>query len=148
MTDKITDGTEIISDTEIERVKKALFNGEKLSISTCVFEKIIDRLEFSEQQLKRKEEAINQLEKIAEKYQTEFEKDALSLPAAIESIIERKEAKAGKYKQALLDISNFCNQINTSVAGEDNLNERWVEEYLILTERILNIIKGIKNEHL
>lgn len=41
--------------------------------------------------LKRKEEIINELEKIAEKYQTDIERDALSLPAAIKSIIQRKE---------------------------------------------------------
>ncbi len=59
-------------------------------------------------QLKRKEEEyrelkdeINKLEAIADKYQTEIERDCLSLHGAIESIIERKEEECEKLKEKL-----------------------------------------------
>lgn len=71
-------------------------------------------------QLARKTQVIDEIEEVIKPYQEQIELDALSLPSAIESILERKtqecEELKGKYKNVLdlakqnADANEYCLQ--------------------------------------
>lgn len=87
-------------------------------------------------ELKHEEATINELEDIAKKYQTELEKDALSLPSAIESIIERKEAELQAEKQKVKKLEEENSTLKTASIMIDN------NKY----EQALKEIKGIAKD--
>ena len=53
---------------------------------------------------------IEKIEEIIAPYQTEIELDCLSLPIAIESILERKEQECEELKHQIEDVDTLCSE--------------------------------------
>ena len=71
-------------------------------------------------QLVRKTQIINEAEEVIKPYQEQIELDALSLPIAIESILERKTQECEELKIKLIQKDEVNMFFNTPIEGWDN----------------------------
>ena len=74
-------------------------------------------------QLKRKEDLLNDIEKVIEPYQTEIEAEAFSLPTAVESILERKEQECDRLKKIIDEAKNSKLDLKSFLVGDAVQNE-------------------------
>ena len=99
--------------------------------------KRLDRIDKMEIDLSNYEQMELDIEKIIEPYQLNWELDCLSLPSAIQSILERKEQECEKLKEDLIEAK----------AHGDYLNNLALSETLNLVSEQLDQLKA-ENEDL
>lgn len=111
----------------------------------------------SYKQLQRKEQTIEKIEKVIAPYQEPFELDALSLPTAIESILDRLQAENETLKQykASKQVSyeamqQKCNDVenkNRKLQGENEELKQWQEDAENILKTQLDNFDKVENRY-
>ena len=85
--------------------------------------KRLDRIDKMEIDLANYEQMELDIEKIIEPYQLNWELDCLSLPSAIQSILERKEQECERLKKIINEAKNSKLDLKSFLVGEAVQNE-------------------------
>ena len=113
-----------------EAIKAGLLSEKDIDVPS----KRLDRIDKMEIDLANYEQMELDIEKIIEPYQLNWELDCLSLPSAIQSILERKEQECKKWKNAyevkedsLAESEEYCEELEEKLSNKrkecDELHE-------------------------